>query len=256
MVMVKIRTIYWYTYFWCMNTLYIFCFLKYFLIGWVQGKESQAKYLLKISRRIAGQVVRAAGGTVTVHGAENVPVDGGILYVANHQGSFDIPILMAAIPRMKGFLAKIELKWIPLLNVWMGLTQCVYINRSNPRLAMKSITRAIELVNQGRSLVVFPEGTRSRSAVMGPFKQGIIRIIKKTNTVIVPITISGSYHLMEAHGGVTPGHVDVYIHPPLRTTALNREAKTGLIEELRQIIAKPLSTPSNIENNGSVSGQQ
>ena len=107
-------------------------------------------------------VIRLAGGTVMVHGLENVPRNTPVVFIGNHQSYLDIPILLGFIDVKKAFIAKIELLSIPGLAGWMKLMQCTFLDRKNMRQSVRAMREAVETVKAGYPLVIFPEGTRSR----------------------------------------------------------------------------------------------
>ena len=110
-------------------------------------------------------------GGVDLHktGEENLIEDRPALYVGNHQGDMDILLIMRELNTLHSIIAKIETKKIPVVAQWMENADCIFMDRKNPRHTLESIKRAQELLQQGRSVVVFPEGTRSRAAEMNEF---------------------------------------------------------------------------------------
>jgi len=110
----------------------------------------------------ARNIINFGGIKVTVTGGENVPKDSGVLFVGNHQSNLDIPILIGFINKPKGFIAKVELAKIPILSVWMKYMGCIFLDRKDVRQSLKAINQGAELLKKGHSLVIFPEGTRSK----------------------------------------------------------------------------------------------
>lgn len=185
-------------------------------------------------------VVSLAGGTVEVRGEENVPVEGPVVFVGNHQGNFDIPILLGYIAKQKAFISKIEILKIPLLNQWMKLMQCTFIDRKSPRQSVKAMAEAVESVKKGYSLVIFPEGTRSRGKPVGEFKAGSLKLAVKAGVPIVPVTIDGSWRLYEASGRMTADHVVVTLHPPIPTADLSKDELATLHDRVRDSVVSAL----------------
>ena len=147
-------------------------------------------------------------------GLENLPAAGGVLFVANHQGAFDIPLLLGYVPGLKGFVSKKENCRLPIVGTWMKLLRCIFIDRKDLRQSARAIARGIRDLQAGRSLVIFPEGTRSKSGVMKRFKEGSFKLATRSGAAIVPLTIDGSYRLLEGNRGrITPGKVRLHIHP-------------------------------------------
>lgn len=196
-------------------------------------------YIHRVSTKWMKDNVTFTGSTVTVNGLENLPKEGPVVYISNHQGNFDIPLLMGYIDRPKGFISKIEIKKIPIINKWMELIHCVFMDRSSLKGSAGAIIEGIKILKQGHSLVIFPEGTRSKGDKMGEFKSASFKLATKSGVPIVPITIDGSYHLMEEKG-IRKGHVTLTIHPPIPTKELSKEELTELPDRVHQLIASAL----------------
>lgn len=235
------RTIFWYASFWLLQLLSITCLAVYFLLGLLGQKAIQKKHLIWITRTWARLLIGIAGGRIEVSGLENLPDGGGVLFVANHQGAFDIPLLLGFIPGLKGFVSKKENSRLPIVGIWMKLLHCIIIDRWNLRQSARAIDRGISDLRSGRSLVVFPEGTRSKSGVMNRFKEGTFKLATRSGAAIVPLTIDGSYRLLEGNRGrITPGKVRLHIHPQIRLQDLNAAEKGTLTKKVQQIIASRL----------------
>lgn len=188
-------------------------------------------------RKWASSLLKLAGADVTVIGKENLP-DTPAVYIANHQGYFDIPILLTCLKNPNGLIAKVEIKKLPLIPAWMELLQCVFIDRNNARQSMGALNGAADnLVHNGRSFIIFPEGTRSRGDEVGEFKGGAFKVATKANATIVPISIDGSYKLMESNKmWIKPAKVTIRILPPIETHDKSREEIKNLAQEIRQMI--------------------
>lgn len=222
-----LRTILWFIYFWLYQIIALFFLIKIYFLKKFGTPEKAKTYIHKVTHHWAKSMVRVTGSKVCVKGLENVPNNGPVLFVSNHQGNFDIPILMGYIDKPKGFIAKIELSKLPLVSTWMKLIQCVFMDRKDLRQSLKAIDQGIEILKSGQSMVIFPEGTRSKGGPMGEFKKGSLRLAQKTNVPVVPIAISGSYKIMEERKGrITPAEVTVHIGKPI------------LLHELPQDMAK------------------
>lgn len=185
--------------------------------------------------------IKDSGATINVYGKENIPLDRNVVFISNHQGDFDIAIFMALIPKEKGFVAKIELNKIPILRTWMKYLGCVFMDRKDLRQSLKTINEAITFIKKGHSMVIFPEGTRSKSDYIGDFKAGSFKLATKTDAPIVPVTIDGSYKLKEKNNGrIKPDIVNVYIHKPVYMEDLSLEDKENLPNTIKNIIQDKL----------------
>lgn len=184
-------------------------------------------------------LIMMAGVRVKVYGGEKVPSEGPVLFISNHQGNFDIPVLLGYINKSKGFLAKIELTKIPIVHSWMQKMGCVFINRSDMRQSVKAIQQCAEVLKKGQSMVIFPEGTRSKGDTMAEFKKGSLRVAEKVKIPIVPVSISGTYKIMEANKNrIQPSDVTITISDPVFYDKLSEEEKNNFHSLMRNIVAQ------------------
>ncbi|UOY92860.1 1-acyl-sn-glycerol-3-phosphate acyltransferase [Ectobacillus sp. JY-23] len=160
-------------------------------------------------------MIKASGSTVEVKGLEHVP-DRAVLVVCNHQSNFDIPVLMGYLNKPIGFISKVEIKKLPIVSTWMELMNSVFMDRSDRRQSLQAIKDGIELLKNGHSLVIFPEGTRSKGKEMGEFKTGSFHLAVKSGVPILPVTVNGTYNILEAnHNKIKPAHVTLTISEPI-----------------------------------------
>lgn len=200
-----------------------------------QGKTEEHDRLVRgMVKNWALRLMKLAGATMEVSGSENIP-QGPVVFAANHQGYADIPLLLTQLDRPHPLIAKKELEKIPLLRDWMTELNCVFIDRENARQAMDSLKKANELLNEGYSVCIFPEGTRSKGKDLGEFKSGTIRLATRAKVPIVPCCIEGSYKMLEANKGfrITPARLRLKILPAIETADLSREEIKTLDERLR-----------------------
>jgi 1-acyl-sn-glycerol-3-phosphate acyltransferase len=235
------RTIFWYLSFWLLQLLSTLCLAVYFLLWLARQKTLREKFLFWTTRTWARLLLVIAGAHVEVSGLENLPA-GGALFVANHQGAFDIPLLLGHVPGLKGFVAKKEVSRLPVVGIWIKLLRCIILDRRDLRQSSRAIARGVGDLRSGRSLVVFPEGTRSQSGLMNRFKEGSFKLATRSGAAIVPLTIDGSYRLLEGNRGrITPGKVRLHIHPPLWPRDLSAVEKDALAEMVRGFISSKLT---------------
>lgn len=238
-----IRTIMWY-------------FKFFFTLFFKYPKLKKAEKLLKAGKieqfynysfeetsKWAMQRIKDSGAEIYVEGKENIPTDKNVLFISNHQSDFDIAIFMALIPTNKTFVAKIELQKIPLLRTWMKYIDCVFIDRNDTKQSLKAILQANKILKEGRNVVIFPEGTRSKSSQMNEFKQGSFKLAIKNKVPIIPVTIDGSYKLKEMNNGlIKPNKVYVYIHEAIYTDTLTNDEIENLHKYVEKIIKNKIST--------------
>lgn len=238
-----LRSIVWYIVFFSSLILKIPAMIRTKTLTKKGLNEERDKLVYKNTTSWARTLLKIAGVKVTVHGVENIPKDTNVLYIGNHQGNFDIPIYMSEIPGLKGFVSKIEVKKIPGVRTWMEYMYCVFMDRSSLRKSGEAIIEGIKILKKGHSLVIFPEGTRSKGDKMGDFKAGSFKLATKSKVPIVPVTMSGSYKIMENNKNkwmVKPAVVDLYIHPAIETANLSKEEQDSLITNVYEIIKSKL----------------
>ena len=126
----------------------------------------------------------------------------------------------------------------------MTQINCIFMDRDNIRESVRSINEGVELLKSGHSMVIFPEGTRSKGKRVGDFKKGSMKLALKSGVPIVPVTIDGSYKLLEKNNQYNKKDriVRVIIDKPMYPTELSKEQQVNLAENIKQIIL------SNIDN--------
>jgi 1-acyl-sn-glycerol-3-phosphate acyltransferase len=139
---------------------------------------------------------------VEISGQDLLPEHNRICFVANHQGMFDIPLVLGFVDKPSGFIAKQELFKIPVLSWWMKEIPCVFIDRGSARKAMESFVRSAEVIKAGHPMVIFPEGTRSRGEEMGDFHLGSFKLPMMAKATIVPLAIKDSWKAHEIDKGI------------------------------------------------------
>jgi 1-acyl-sn-glycerol-3-phosphate acyltransferase len=171
--------------------------------------------------------------SVSVEGMENIEEDKSYIFAANHQSAFDIWVIYGWIGRPFSWIMKKELGDIPLLGSACRSIGHIMIDRSNPAEAKKSIEAAKEVLSKGGNVVIFPEGTRSKTGKVGIFKRGAFTLASDLGLPIVPISIIGAYgRITEGFPRIIPGKIKMVIHPPVYS-------KTDLTEpEMRQLSAE------------------
>ena len=231
------RTIYWYKYFFVSLALLNKRFNKH-IANKANIPISEYEDLVNNEARIwCNKQIKNAGAKINITGEENIPT-GAVLFVANHQSSFDIAILFALVDKNKGFVSKDSIFKIPFLKKWMFELKCISINRKDVKEALKTILKGIDILKNGYSLVIFPEGTRSLDGELLPFKAGSFKLATKSKVPIVPITIDGSINILKKGDPfIYPATVNMTIHPPIFTKDLTKEEQVLLPDQVRNIVA-------------------
>jgi 1-acyl-sn-glycerol-3-phosphate acyltransferase len=198
----------------------------------VQEREA----ILQAASPWSGGVLNHYGVALTVEGYENIPA-GPVLFVANHQGYADIVVFLAAMREKQiGFVAKESLSGIPFFGKWIRRIRSIFLVQDNNREAVRVFQEGENLLREGFSLVIFPEGHRSMSDGMKSFRKGSFRLATKTGVPIVPVSIHGTWHLYEEKGYPCPGKVRFFIHPPIVTTGLTKSELFGLSEQTERLV--------------------
>ncbi|MFT6997850.1 MAG: 1-acyl-sn-glycerol-3-phosphate acyltransferase [Cryomorphaceae bacterium] len=151
------------------------------------------------------------------------------IFYANHRSHFDIPVMMYSLPRPLYFMAKKELKSIPFLGWGMTSIGMVFIDRKDRASAVRSMEKAGEQIKKGKSIVTFPEGTRSTTQDLLTFKKGAFHLAKSQGIPLVPVAISGTDRILPKHGKLKSGKVIITVGKPITP----EEMKEMSIEEIR-----------------------
>jgi 1-acyl-sn-glycerol-3-phosphate acyltransferase len=173
-----------------------------------------------------------------VEGLDQVPMDGPVIYMGNHQGNFDINSLTLAIPRLFSWVAKEELFRVPVFGAAMRRAGYIPLDRSDGRKAIKSIRKAADRIASGTSVVIFPEGTRTVDGSLLPFKRGAFMLAGKAGVPIVPFTINGSREINPRNKlELYPGTIRVSFSAPIATDGV---PEAELMAQVREAIAAKL----------------
>ena len=201
------------------------------------NKHEYESMINRVATKWAKTQLKRTGARIKVNGLENIP-DCPVVFVSNHQSNVDIAVFLAEIEKNKGFVAKVEMLKVPSMRDWMKELNCVFMDRDDMKQSARTILEAIEIVKNGYSMVIFPEGTRSKGVRLGEFKAGSLKLATKSRAPIVPVTINGSYKLMEANKNkIVPADISLTIHPAIETAGLTKEEELLLTEKVKEIIA-------------------
>jgi 1-acyl-sn-glycerol-3-phosphate acyltransferase len=175
---------------------------------------------------------------IQVEGLEYLVPGQTYVYAANHRSQFDIFVLLAILPGEFGWVAKKSLFQIPIFGQAMTRLGNISLDRSNLKDAIKSLNEAATLVQEGRSIIIFPEGTRATSRELLPFKKGVFIMAQKAGQPIVPICINGTLAI-QPRGSLhlRPGPVQVVISPPVDPRNYRGRPKEELMAAVYQAIA-------------------
>ena len=223
--------------------------------------DKEREEIIKATNEWGSKVVKYFKADINIINPENLPDHGPVVYICNHQSYADILTFFYVIRKHQAsFIAKDALKRIPLFGDWVTRTRGIYIQRGDARASLQTINQGAEYLKQGFSLIIFPEGTRSRSSEMSAFKPGSFKLATKARVPIVPVTIDGGYKTFEERGVMTKGvHIDFMVHPAIETAALSRQELAELPEKVEAIVRSGLedilagkyaeTLPTNFPNN-------
>jgi len=181
------------------------------------------------------------GCNVTALGREHIPRKGGVCFVSNHCGIVDILLLLSFTGRIFGFVAKRELMFVPILNMWISMLGGLFIDRKNPRNALKTINKGVARIKAGSAMLIFPEGHRSRGQGLLPFHPGSLKLATQSESVIVPVAITGSYDVFEKTKRVKAAPLRIVFCPPINTADIPAaDRKLALCDQIYGVIKAAL----------------
>ena len=194
---------------------------------------------MNIAQYMSKRILWWGGHEVTVIGAENIPDETCVL-IGNHQSYFDILSILSTcdVKKMYAYMAKKGIGKVPFLKTWMETIDCVFLDTTSTRGSMEAIREATELIKEGRSIHIFPEGTRSKGNFMREFSPGAIMIATRNKVPVVPFLINGTYKMFEENGNrMVPTKVTITYYPAIETAGMERaeiNALTGRIHDFLQ----------------------
>ncbi|MDR3167064.1 MAG: 1-acyl-sn-glycerol-3-phosphate acyltransferase [Treponema sp.] len=212
-----------------------------FILSCLGLKRSMSWVTYEIGQIWALTLIKCTGCDLQVRGKEHIPPRGGVCFVCNHGGVFDIILALALIGRPFGFIAKKELLLVPFIDMWIFLLGGLFIDRKNIKKALATINKGVRRLKEGSGILVFPEGTRSKGQGLLPFHSGSLKLATQAGVPIVPMAISGSYDVFEKNYQVHAVPVRVVFLPPISTADLSAEdRKKNLSDHIRGVIEAAL----------------
>lgn len=202
------------------------------LLRWVFGGDGDFVYPFgKFGARL---YVWTAGARVHVSGLERLDPRQAYVFAANHQSNLDPPLLFYCLQRNPGWLAKKEVFRIPIMGQGLPLVHACAIDRSDSAAAIASTKRAAAVLRGGRSVVAFPEGTRSVDGQLKPFKKGVFFMAVEAGVPIAPVVVNDTRLVMrKGTNYCVPGDVFVEVLPPVGTEGFNEANIDELVNKVR-----------------------
>lgn len=180
-----------------------------------------------------------SGVKVEVKGYDNIPEDTAVLFVSNHRSVYDIITTYPLMKHPTGYIAKKEIKKIPFLSWWMYFVNCIFLDRQNPREGLKSIIEASDMIKNGISVFVFPEGTRTKDGALHEFKEGSLKIATKAKCPVIPVGICGSENVFEKQfPRIKSSKVTISFGRPIDTADMSREELKTLSHTVHEEVSK------------------
>jgi 1-acyl-sn-glycerol-3-phosphate acyltransferase len=197
-----------------------------------------------ISNKMGKSLLKAADISYSVHDVANIIYHAGrsFIIMSNHASLYDIPIIFATIPGNVRMITKLELRKVPIWGKAMEISEFIFIDRKNPRQAIKDLERAKEKMALGIVPWVSPEGTRSRDGNLQQFKRGAFLLAMKAQAIIIPVTIVGSYNVLKPKtlDFKLGQQIDIYVHQPIDSTQYQNNDVEGLLGAVRTAISSKL----------------
>lgn len=215
--------------------------------GYVLGYQTvhpDKHALERHTRAWARGLARGWGVEVSATGVERVRRDARVVLMANHQSHADVVALFVALPVLPVFLAKRELRSVPLFGRAMETGGHVFVDRGKHQSAVETIDRAARSLQVGHPLLVFPEGTRGRRPEIQHFKKGGFHLARKAEVDIVPIGIRGSRAVWpRERASAVPGRITIHVGEPIPARDVVAMPLEGLVERTRRTIADLAALP-------------
>jgi len=179
--------------------------------------------------------------SVEVIGAEKVIPGKSYVFAANHQSIYDVFLAYGWLPSRFKWIMKQELRKVPFVGAACETSGHIFIDRSSPISAKKSIEAAIKKLSNGSSVFVFPEGTRTKTGSLGKFKRGAFTLASEIHLPIVPVTLRGTYNAMPIWSyTICPGKLQLVIHDPIPYQPEFAENQHLLMDRVKEIIESAL----------------
>lgn len=209
------------------------------VLGWLRRPQRPGSFLDRVARTYSRQLLKAAGVPVEVRGLEHIAPEGPQVIACNHQSFFDMLALLAVLPVRVRFVAKKELFRVPFFGWAIRVLGYVRLDRQNLKQAFAAYELAAKaLVEQRMHVVVFPEGTRSRTGELQPFKKGPSVLAIAAGVTVVPCYCAGTFGILPKGSIlVRPRPVQVLFGPPLDAAGLTYDDRDVFTARLRDAVA-------------------
>ncbi|MGI6118369.1 MAG: lysophospholipid acyltransferase family protein [Bilifractor sp.] len=228
--------------------LYLIITLPVLLVLWIMHKinpDRAEKITSAMIRWIFGVLTGGGGVKTTVIGQEKIPTETPVLFIGNHRSIFDIMISYQYLPkRITGYVAKETLGKIPLFSLWAKYISCLFFSREDPKSGIQMIRDAAGHLKAGKSVFIFPEGTRNKQKEdlpLLPFHEGSLRIASMADVPIVPVAQNNTVNIWEAHfPKVRPTHTVLEFCDPIYPKDLPKPERKHIGEKASAIMTETI----------------
>lgn len=182
-------------------------------------------------------IFKTLGKKIEIKGLENLEGEANRLAVLNHASLYDIPAILTIMPEAR-FLGRSKLLSIPLFGSILKILGYVPIDPAHLRQSMDALESASRQISGGKSIIMFPEGTRTLTGELNPFKRGFVKILRKTDADLLPITLNGFFDLKSKHSRSVNRHcnLEICIHSPISRKSLIEMNDRDIIDMTKEII--------------------
>ncbi|EHI99816.1 1-acyl-sn-glycerol-3-phosphate acyltransferase [Clostridium sp. DL-VIII] len=212
---------------------------KFEFIKKTKGEKSALIYLQKVAYNWSKFTIDIIGIDLDIQGLENIPKET-CVFIGNHSSILDIPILLYTTNRNLAFISKKEILKAPIVGYWLRRNKSVTLDRENPRTAIDTINKAVKNIEEGTTMVIFPEGTRNKEGKVGAFKKGSLKLATKSKVPIVPVSIDRASRAFEDTREFRSTKIKVVFGKPIDTKKISKDDEKDLVENIRNIIISNL----------------
>lgn len=223
--------------------LYTIISIPLFVILFIIGKINERKKAV-ISQKIViylgfRPILFISGVKLTVKGRENILKDQSALYVFNHRGFFDILAGYSTAPYPTAYVSKKEIEKVPMVSLWMKYMNCLFLDRDDIRKGMQTILQGIELLKNGTSIYIAPEGKRNTGEELLEFHEASFKLAEKSKCPIVPVALNNTDSVFEKHlPWIRKAHVIIEYCTPLYMDQMERAEKKIIGQTVRSILSE------------------
>lgn len=234
---------------WAVLNLAQFLFVVFWAVLWISialvvlAVTRSRSTVFFFARKFFGPgMVWSSGSKLEVVGLQHLPTEGACFFASNHQSAIDIPALYAALPRPLHYILKEELRSMPFVGWFASAVGMIFVDRGDRKKSLESLKRAGELIRSGKSVICFPEGTRSRDGSILPFKTGVFAAAIASGVPVYPVCIQGARIALPPDGfHPRPALIRIEVGPPIETADLDPSDRSVLSERVRDGIVALLA---------------